>query len=431
MEQEDFDMKLKKANNEIFPAFPPFEKEAWDKMESLLDKHLPQKKKKRRYLLWWFTALIPLVLITGYYLTYHPTIETKQAALQNSSVKKVNNKPSSIQQSDTQQKLNDIVQNKNDVSTFNNLKKEAEIKEMPNVELNTKDNQKKSFTKSLNHISYIKNGILKKVKNNNELSSKNSQNQDNISSSYPNVGLAQKEKEMEPIETNRSLLPAPTSSMANKEKDSIKINFKPVVKTSTSKNNFYFTLTSGFESNGTSPGNLGVFTPLYGGGLQYKGGKKMFFRAGFLVIKKKYAAADKDYNRKTGTWMSMVTFDNIDANCKVLEIPVSVGYKLNNNQNTGVYVTAGTSAYFLKKEDYQFYFKNPSGNDTTRGATFTNKHNHYFSSITLSAGLEQKVNNKFSLTAEPIIKIPFSGIGFGKVNLYSAGIFITAKLKLK
>ena len=80
------------------------------------------------------------------------------------------------------------------------------------------------------------------------------------------------------------------------------------------------------------------------------------------------------------------------------------------------YVTAGTSAYFMKKEDYQFYFKGQSGNDTTRGASFTNNSNHLFSSVNLSAGIEQKVNSKLSITSEPQIKIPVSGIGFGKIK---------------
>ena len=85
----------------------------------------------------------------------------------------------------------------------------------------------------------------------------------------------------------------------------------------------------------------------------------------------------------------------------------------------------------MKQEDYQFYFKGQSGNDTTSAAGFKNNSNHYFSSINLSAGIEQKVTGKLSITAEPQIKIPIRGISFGKIKLYGAGVLITAKVKLK
>ena len=85
----------------------------------------------------------------------------------------------------------------------------------------------------------------------------------------------------------------------------------------------------------------------------------------------------------------------------------------------------------MKQEDYQFYFKGQSGNDTTRAAGFKNNSNHYFSSINLSAGIEQKVNARVSITAEPQIKIPVRGIGFGKIKLDGIGMLLSVKIKLK
>ena len=65
MDPEDFDMKARNANED---TFPPFEEGAWDKMELLLDQHLPQKKDKRRFFFWWLAALIPIGLVAGYFL---------------------------------------------------------------------------------------------------------------------------------------------------------------------------------------------------------------------------------------------------------------------------------------------------------------------------------------------------------------------------
>ncbi len=48
--------------------------------------------------------------------------------------------------------------------------------------------------------------------------------------------------------------------------------------------------------------------------------------------------------------------------------------------------------------------------------------------LTLSGGYERHINNIFSVLAEPYVKIPFEGIGFGKVQLYSAGVLLTLKV---
>ncbi len=45
--------------------------------------------------------------------------------------------------------------------------------------------------------------------------------------------------------------------------------------------------------------------------------------------------------------------------------------------------------------------------------------------VTLSAGYQRKINNTFSLMAEPYMKLPLSGVGFGKVKLNSMGIMFT------
>lgn len=243
------------------------------------------------------------------------------------------------------------------------------------------------------------------------------------------MGIAIAEKETF-NQKDKKIAASIADTLTENEKNKIKSRSETVAKKGAVKNNFYVTFSSGLESSGTGISNLGAVKPVYGAGLQYSSGK-FFVRTGVLVTKKIYAAKDKDYNRKAGTWMSNVKFDNINANCKVLEVPVTVGYQIRSNKKINVYVAVGSSSFFMKQEDYRFYFKGQSGNDTTRAATFKNNSNHYFSSINLYAGIEQKVTGKLSITAEPQIKIPVSGIGFGKIKLYGAGVLMTAKVKLK
>ena len=65
MQFEDFDKKIKEAAEHHHPAYDEM---AWDKMEKLLDKHLPQKEdKKRRFIffLLLFLFLGGAVIIIG------------------------------------------------------------------------------------------------------------------------------------------------------------------------------------------------------------------------------------------------------------------------------------------------------------------------------------------------------------------------------
>ena len=62
MWSDELDNKMKEATEGYHPAY---DDKAWDKMEVLLDKHLPQEKKRRRFIL----LLLPLLLVgTGIFL---------------------------------------------------------------------------------------------------------------------------------------------------------------------------------------------------------------------------------------------------------------------------------------------------------------------------------------------------------------------------
>jgi hypothetical protein len=53
---EENDMRIQEAANQHHPAY---DEKAWDKMEKLLDKHLPvEKKDKRRIVFWLFLLML-------------------------------------------------------------------------------------------------------------------------------------------------------------------------------------------------------------------------------------------------------------------------------------------------------------------------------------------------------------------------------------
>lgn len=196
------------------------------------------------------------------------------------------------------------------------------------------------------------------------------------------------------------------------------------------KNQLAFTAVAGLESSSSRLNNFGGATSVYGFGFQYNLADKWIVRAALTAGKKVYSGKDGDYHPPSGNWATNIKFQNIEADCKVWEVPLSVGYKTGRIKKGTLYAILGTSFYFMKSEVYQFYFKNQNGNDTTRTARFTNKSNHYFTSLNASLIAEKKLSNNLSLQAEPYFKIPLSGIGFGKIRVYNIGLVASLKIKL-
>ena len=417
MDPSDFDMKARNAGEN---NFFPFEEGSWDKIELLLDKHLPQKKEKRRFLFWWLVALMPIGLVAGYWFVtnYSKTTDKKQ----NYTVKKIEKQSANTNLKNPLPGNNMMLidsyltskkEHKSNTVLFERLQVADQKNYIPVNQLYNKVYKRSSpLIRNNKNLDPSPEIVTLTNKDDNAIASKT---EDPLKENYENAEIISKEsiKDTAVKRLNIKDVESPTDRKRNK-----------------TKGQFYLAFSTGIESSGTGITTLGAGKPLNGVGIQYAK-NNVFFRTGLLVTRKIYTAKDKDYNRKSGTWMSVVTFDNIVADCKVIEIPLSMGYTFINNKKTNVYITAGTSAYFMKKEDYQFYFKNTLGNDTTRNANFTNNSNHYFSSINFSAGIEQKISNRFSLMAEPTVKLPVGGIGSGKIKLYGAGVLVTAKIRLK
>jgi hypothetical protein len=52
---------------------------------------------------------------------------------------------------------------------------------------------------------------------------------------------------------------------------------------------------------------------------------------------------------------------------------------------------------------------------------------HLFSNMSIGAGIEKRISSSLSLQVEPSISIPLSGVGQGKVKLYSTAILLGIK----
>ncbi len=171
--------------------------------------------------------------------------------------------------------------------------------------------------------------------------------------------------------------------------------------------------------------NNSKITPKYGIGIGYHLNKKISLQTGFYASRKKYIAGPDDYNPKAGSYWSQVSILKVDAACLIYDIPLTIRYDIVQRPTTSYYTTAGISSFIMKREGYDYHYLR-NGNYYKANSTYTGNKN-FFSVFNLSAGVEKKIGRNFYIQAEPSLSIPITGVGEGKVKLYSAALQIGLK----
>jgi opacity protein-like surface antigen len=186
--------------------------------------------------------------------------------------------------------------------------------------------------------------------------------------------------------------------------------------------NFGITFSVGPDLSFIKLDKLGKVTLAYGAGLSYTFKKRVTIRAGFYASKKIYVATPDQYYIPPGSYYPGLY--EVDAVCKVYEIPVSLSYHFWQRRNHNWFGNAGLSSFLMKNEKYNYVYKN-YGQTYNYKTEIKNRNKHYFAVLTLSAGYEYRFNKWLSLQAEPYVKLPLAGVGQGKIKLNSSGMLFT------
>jgi Outer membrane protein beta-barrel domain len=160
----------------------------------------------------------------------------------------------------------------------------------------------------------------------------------------------------------------------------------------------------------------------------YQLSNKFSVNSGLIFTKKNYTVNGRDFHAPPGYWTNTVNLEFVKGNCNMLEIPLNLRYDFNKAGNTTFFVSSGLSSYLMKKENYSFYFhSNNIGFSQLARDSYKTNHDYWLSVFNLSMGFETKISNSFSFQVEPYMKLPLTGIGFGKVDLSSYGINFSIK----
>ena len=144
---------------------------------------------------------------------------------------------------------------------------------------------------------------------------------------------------------------------------------------------------------------------------------------------KRYAARGSDYYPPYGYWQSSSPILALDANCRITEVPLDLRYDVLVRPTYSLFLNAGLTTLLMRNERYAYQYEK-NGALTTATWSLARGSNHAFGMLNLSGGVERAVNERWSVQAEPFVKLPLGGVGFGQIKLRSAGVAFSVKYGL-
>lgn len=473
MQFEEFDKKVKEAAENHHPAY---DEQAWAKMNKLLDKHMPEKEERRRRFAWLFFLLF-LVGGTGVFYGVQYLVSTNSADPSVSSSRNRSGVP--VNQTANEKNLTggtvkertanhtSATSNHNRISPDDTTTQEAGLNKLNDP--GEKNNQeapagrlaasgKKELTAATGKSIFpaMKNpagpsynsGIAKKKKkatsvpsvvnsgssvvdiadkqimpdNTNHITGSQTTApftvvQPTIADTIAKQAIAAKSGTLQLADTGKNADPAPIAVVP------VTTDKKQPPK---KQSRFFLTLSAGPDFSYTANGKPGRLIPVTGIGIGYIFRERFSFRAGFYNAAKKYTASPSAYNAPASFYNYYPYLVKVDADCRVYEIPVSLGYHFGAQKNHSWFASATLSSYLMKRETYNYSFKTSAwGAVQQREWSLFNSNQHLFSVLGISGGYQRKITNRISFIAEPYLRMPVNGVGYGKVKLNSAGVLFS------
>lgn len=163
--------------------------------------------------------------------------------------------------------------------------------------------------------------------------------------------------------------------------------------------------------------------------LEYRFNNRLSIQSGIIRSMKYYNSSPSAYEWPA-SWSQPPALVNINAACRMLDIPLNVRYDVTQKNNSRIFLSTGSTSYISLNEKYTYNYENPA-DPMIKWKTWQGKTKpSYFGMLNFSLGYEHQVFRKMSFQVEPFIKMPVSKFGFGKVHLSSGGVFLSLKHSL-
>ena len=460
MQFDEFDKKIKDAAEHHHPTY---DEKAWEKMEMLLDEHMPVKKDDRRKFI--FLLLFLFIIGSGAFLLIRYGGQSKIPGTDRKNVSLPAEQNTSAAKNATTNNIDQSADTKIAAEKTIPDEKSSEVKDKSIESSQPRDANNASTDEGQlkNGDAVIKNGLPSITPT---VTTTQQRKTDIHSPRFPKkyFGVPLRKNEVDnrgsdplPAENKQTVITTPpvNSSVSNENTESVPLtgvetrsqpdsttaiktelpNAKEAEKNSPmsakkeikkpgkqNRSPFAVSFTVGPELSVVGIKEPGKVRMKYGAGVGYTY-RAFTLRSGFYVSRKIYTAGASDYH----PYYARV--QEIDGDCKVYEIPVTVSYSFSRASNHNWFASTGLSSYLMKRESYGYLYKDPAtGNSDYYYKTWNNKNKHYFSVLNISGGYERIFSKRLSLIVEPYVQVPLSGVGNGKMKLNSAGMLFTVNV---
>lgn len=171
--------------------------------------------------------------------------------------------------------------------------------------------------------------------------------------------------------------------------------------------------------------NIGV---LFSAGIS----RKLTITTGVIYSAKPYLTNFESYHT---LYKFPVTPINVTADCRMLDIPLNVGYQVYNKHQNRISIGTGLSSYLMLHENYTFNYaaSNHSygyGYSSPTSYTVPHSKSYLMGVFNLNATYERTVSSKLAIAVEPYLKLPLANIGYSQVRLQSTGVAVGLKWNL-
>lgn len=167
----------------------------------------------------------------------------------------------------------------------------------------------------------------------------------------------------------------------------------------------------------------------YGMLIEYQFINRLRVQVGAVRTVKKYVSGTADYNNPSGFWTYGVKPATIEADCKILDLPLNIRWDAIRRTKYDLFINSGLSSYLMLNERYDYKYAPPYDKNTHLKQSWEKSRgsDHFFSTLNLSVGYERQLQKGLTVQIEPYLKLPVKGVGFAAVDIYSTGLLISGK----
>ncbi len=451
LSDKEFDDLFRQSAKRINPLVWP---EAWSKMEEKLD----AKDKKRRIFIFWRWAAAVLIIsgvaiFSTFIIQKESNLVSEKTKLKEDSSKKYtknyqNTENQNLEISKIREKSNSKGKDQigNEDSAINKQENFITNKIVENRRISTLEkitkNELLSKQKGVSYQENEKAVTLKIEKNIEENSGKVA-----VVNSKGELPIEKKEQNKEVVELIQSGITTNTNkqdkAFNSSEFDTVivaKYDSKIIVTDQNSaliqnlpasikKNksfikNLSFNLGFSPDYSMVTNSNLGSMGNNFQFLLAYNFTKKLQVRAGIMRSMKYYEAKPEDYAWPIKWGVPSSPLTGISAACRMIDIPIVLSYQLFSKNRNSFYSSLGVTSYKMLNEKYDYNYENNEDPKIKWRKWEGNTGMYGWGVVNFALGYQRRIYKKLNIQFEPFVKMPIKNVGFGKVKLFSTGMFV-------